>query len=217
MCERISFGQVEPGVLPFGVLGLTIFGLDLMWALPDAPADPDFVYGFSAFISDSRHYRLMFDLAMTGVSGGLFIVPLYAFIQTRADKESRAQAIAANNIINALFMVGSAASGIVLLTVLEWSIPELFTLPAALNLLVAVYVYSQVPEFAQRFLSYVLSHILYRVTVSGREYIPAKGSAVIVCNHVTYIDALIIMGASTRPIRFVMDKSVSEIPLLSRY
>ena len=214
VCERISFGHVELGVLPFGVLGLTIFGFDLMWALPTAPSDPEFVYAFSTFISDSQHYRLMFDLAMIGVSGGLFIVPLYAFIQTRADKNRCAQAIAANNIINALFMVCSAVLGIVVLSVLEWSIPQLFTLLAALNLLVAIYIYAQVPEFAQRFLSYVLSHILYRVKVTGRQYIPEQGAAVIVCNHVTYMDALIIMGASTRPIRFVMDKSISEIPVL---
>ena len=214
VCERISFGHVELGVLPFGVLGLTIFGFDLMWALPSPPTDPEFVYGVVAFISDSQHYRLMFDLAMIGVSGGLFIVPLYAFIQTRADRESCAQAIAANNIINALFMVGSAVLCIILLSILDWSIPELFTLISVLNLLVAIYIYLQVPEFAQRFLSYVLSHILYRVKVTGREHIPMQGSAVIVCNHVTYMDALIIMGASTRPIRFVMDKSISEMPLL---
>ncbi len=214
ICERISFGRVELGVLPFGVLGLTIFGFDLMWALPNVPVDANFVYGITAFISDSQHYRLMFDLAMIGVSGGLFIVPLYAFIQTRADKDSCAQAIAANNIINALFMVGSAILGIVLLSVLEWSIPQLFTLLAGLNLLVAIYVYAKVPEFAQRFISYVLSHILYRVHVSGRHHIPQQGAAVIVCNHVTYMDALVVMGASTRPTRFVMDKSISEIPLL---
>ncbi|MBM7071121.1 MFS transporter [Shewanella sp. 202IG2-18] len=214
ICERISFGRVELGVLPFGVLGLTLFGFDLMWALPIAPNDPSFVYGIGAFLTDSQHYRLMFDLTMIGISGGLFIVPLYSFIQTRADKESCAQAIAANNIINALFMVGSAILGIVLLSVLEWSIPQLFTLLAGLNLLVAIYVYTQVPEFAQRFISYVLSHILYRVTVNGRQNIPQKGAAVIVCNHVTYMDALIIMGVSTRPTRFVMDKSISEMPLL---
>ncbi|MCL1077161.1 MFS transporter [Parashewanella spongiae] len=214
ICERISFGHVELGVLPFGVMGLTVFGIDMLWAIPTAPEQTDFIYGFSAFIENSQHYRLMFDLAMIGVSGGLFIVPLYAFIQTRASKESCAQAIAANNIMNALFMVGSAALSIVLLTVFQVSIPQLFLILAIANFLVGIYVYIQVPEFAQRFVSYLLSHVLYRIKVSGRENIPQQGAAIVVCNHVTYVDALVLMGASTRPIRFVMDKSISEIPLL---
>ncbi|MBE8167378.1 MAG: MFS transporter, partial [Shewanella sp.] len=214
VCERISFGHVELGVLPFGVMGLTVFGIDMLWAIPNAPEQADFIYGFSAFIENSQHYRLMFDLAMIGVSGGLFIVPLYAFIQTRASKENCAQAIAANNIMNALFMVGSAVLGIILLSVFKFSIPQLFFFLAIANFLVGIYVYAQVPEFAQRFVSYFLSHVLYRVKVVGRHHIPKSGAAVVVCNHVTYMDALVIMGASTRPIRFVMDKSISEIPLL---
>ncbi|MCL1047280.1 MFS transporter [Shewanella electrodiphila] len=214
ICERVSYGHVELGVLPFGVLGLTVFGVDLIYAIPPAPADLSFVYSFSSFISDSQHYRVMADLFMVGLSGGLFIVPLYAFIQSRAAKDECAQAIAANNIINALFMVVAAILSIILLGVLEWSIPDLFLLLAAMNTVVALYVYSQVPEFAQRFISYLLSHFMYRVKVNGRIHIPAQGAGVIVCNHVSYVDALIIMGSSTRPIRFVMDKSISEIPLL---
>ncbi|HAY94809.1 1-acyl-sn-glycerol-3-phosphate acyltransferase, partial [Shewanella sp.] len=149
-----------------------------------------------------------------GVSGGLFIVPLYAFIQSRSPKGECAQAIAANNIMNSLFMVVSALLSMLLLGVAGWTIPQLFLLLAVMNAVVALYVYSQVPEFTQRFISYLLSHVMYRVTVTGREKIPKEGAGIIVCNHVSYVDALIIMGASTRPIRFVMDKSISEIPLL---
>ncbi|WP_076541316.1 MFS transporter [Shewanella sp. UCD-KL21] len=214
ICERISYGHVELGVLPFGVLGLTLFGVDLIFAIPPAPLDSSFVFSFSRFITDPQHYRLMVDLLFIGISGGLFIVPLYAFIQSRAAPGECAQAIAANNIINALFMVLAAMLSMLLLGFLEWSIPQLFLLLAGLNTAVALYVYSQVPEFAQRFVSYLLSHLIYRVNVNGRHNIPAQGAGVIVCNHVSYVDALIIMGASTRPIRFVMDKSISEIPLL---
>ncbi len=214
ICERVSYGHVELGVIPFGVLGLTVFGVDLIFAIPPAPVDLSTVYSFSTFIAASQHYRVMADLFMVGLSGGLFIVPLYAFIQSRAEKGECAQAIAANNIVNAFFMVTAAVLSIVLLGLLEWSIPQLFLLLAALNTVVALYVYSQVPEFAQRFVSYILSHVMYRVNVTGREHIPAQGAGVIVCNHVSYVDALIIMGSSTRPMRFVMDKSISEIPLL---
>ncbi|QYJ78995.1 MFS transporter [Shewanella acanthi] len=213
-CERFSFGHVELGLLPFGVLGLTVFGIDLLWAIPEAPADPNLAYSFSSFIAESRHYHVMLDLFLIGVSGGIFIVPLYAFIQSRSAKGECAQAIAANNIMNALFMVTSAVLSMLFLGVLGWSIPQLFLLLAVMNFVVALYVYSQVPEFTQRFISYLLSHIMYRVKVAGREHIPKEGAGIIVCNHVSYVDALIIMGASTRPIRFVMDESISEIPLL---
>ncbi|WP_351000422.1 MFS transporter [Shewanella sp. TB7-MNA-CIBAN-0143] len=214
VCERFSFGHVELGLLPFGVLGLSVFSFDMIAAIPLELVEPGFVYSFESFIASAQHYRVMIDLFLVGLSGGIFIVPLYAFIQTRAEKQACAQAIAANNIINAFFMVGSAVLSIVLLGVFQWSIPELFMLVGVLNLVVLLYVYSQVPEFTQRFISYLLSHVMYRVNVRGREHIPAQGAGIIVSNHVSYVDALVIMGASTRPIRFVMDKSISEIPLL---
>lgn len=214
ICERFSFHQVELGLLPFGIVGLSIFGIDLLWAIPPAPLEANFIYGLKAFISASQHYRVIFDLLMIGLSGGIFIVPLYAFIQSRSLKGECAQAIAVNNIVNALFMVGSALLSMLLLGVYNWSIPQLFLLLAVFNGVVALYVYSQVPEFTLRFISYILSHIMYRVTVSGREKIPKEGAAIIVCNHVSYVDALIILGSSTRPIRFVMDKSISEMPIL---
>ncbi|QSX37450.1 MFS transporter [Shewanella sedimentimangrovi] len=214
LCERLSFGHVELGVLPFGVLGLTVFGVDMLLALPDPGTLPETLYGAREFVAQSAHHRLMFDLFMVGVSGGLFIVPLYAFIQSRAAKGECARAIAANNIVNALFMVVSALLSMVLLGVVGLSIVQLFLMLALTNALVAFYVYRQVPEFTQRFVSYLLSHLLYRVTVRGRPNIPKEGAGLIVCNHVSYVDALLILGASTRPIRFVMDKSISEMPLL---
>lgn len=214
VCERFSYGHVELGILPFGVAGLTLFGIDMLWAIPQPTAQLQAVYSLGSFVGNEQHYRVMFDLFMVGLSGGLFIVPLYSFIQSRADKGECAQAIAANNIINALFMVCSALLSMLLLEGFGWSITELFLLLAILNSVVAFYVYSKVPEFTQRFVSYLLSHLFYRVAVTGRDKLPREGAGIIVCNHVSYVDALVIMGASSRPIRFVMDKSISEIPLL---
>jgi 1-acyl-sn-glycerol-3-phosphate acyltransferase len=213
VCERFSYGHVELGIVPFGVAGLTLFGVDLLWAMPEAPLDPQWVYSVASFIVDEQHYRVMFDLFMIGLSGGVFIVPLYAFIQSRARKGECAQAIAANNITNALFMVCAALLSMLLLEGFGWSITELFLLLAILNSVVALYVYSQVPEFTQRFISYLLSHLFYRVKVIGRGRLPVEGAGIIVCNHVSYVDAFVIMGASSRPIRFVMDKSIAELPL----
>ncbi|MCR9906615.1 MFS transporter [Vibrio campbellii] len=214
LCEKLSFNQVELGILPFGILGLTIFSADLLWAVPAIESFPSQYYDVQSFVAQSSHIRVMTDLFLVGVSGGVFIVPLYAFIQSRSEEGECAQSIAANNIMNALFMVASAAVSILVLSVLEFSIVELFAILAVGNFVVAIYVYRQVPEFTQRFISYLLSHCLYRVSVTGRQHIPEQGAALIVANHVSYVDALILMGTSTRPVRFVMDKSISELPVL---
>lgn len=214
LCEKLSFNQVELGILPFGIFGLTIFSADLLWAVPAIESFPSQYYDVHSFIAQSSHIRVMTDLFLVGVSGGVFIVPLYAFIQSRSEEGECAQSIAANNIMNALFMVASAAVSILVLSVLEFSIVELFAILAVGNFIVAIYVYRQVPEFTQRFISYLLSHCLYRVSVTGRQHIPEQGAALIVANHVSYVDALILMGTSTRPVRFVMDKSISELPVL---
>ncbi|HAS8511850.1 TPA: MFS transporter [Vibrio vulnificus] len=214
LCEKLSFDQVELGILPFGIAGLTLFGGDLLFALPNAAQFPSAYWQAADFVQHAQHWRVMADLFMVGVSGGLFIVPLYAFIQSRAEDGECAQAIAANNIMNSLFMVASAALSIVVLTVVKLSIVQLFALLALMNLAVAIYVYRQVPEFTQRFISYLISHIMYRVTIKGRSGIPQQGAALLVANHVSYVDALILMGISPRPIRFVMAKGIAEIPLL---
>lgn len=214
LCEKLSFNQVELGILPFGILGLTIFSADLLWAVPAIESFPSQYYDVQSFVAQSSHIRVMIDLFLVGVSGGVFIVPLYAFIQSRSQEGECAQSIAANNIMNALFMVASAVVSILVLSVLEFSIVELFAILAVGNFIVAIYVYRQVPEFTQRFISYLLSHCLYRVSVTGRQHIPEQGAALVVANHVSYVDALILMGTSTRPVRFVMDKSISELPVL---
>lgn len=215
VCEKLSFKQVELGILPFGILGLTLFGLDMLHALPSLPqVSAGEQWQALGFIQHQKHWRLMFDLFMVGVSGGIFIVPLYAYIQSRAKAEQRARTIAANNIINALFMVISAGFAIAGFTYLEWSVVELFLAISIINLVVAVFVYLQVPEFTLRFISYLLSHCLYRVRISGRDQIPDAGGVLLVANHVSYVDALILMGVSPRPVRFVMHKGISEIPVL---
>ncbi|WP_440878020.1 MFS transporter [Vibrio natriegens] len=214
LCQKLSFDHVELGILPFGILGLTLFGLDLLWAVPSHSLSLAQYYSVESFISESKHVRVMMDLFFVGVSGGVFIVPLYSFIQSRSNQGECARSIAANNIMNALFMVGSALVSIFVLSVLSLSVVKLFAIMAVGNFLVAIYVYRQVPEFTQRFISYLLSHCMYRVSVEGRQHIPETGAALIVANHVSYVDALILMGTSTRPVRFVMDKSISEMPVL---
>ena len=209
LCSKLSEGRVELGLVPIGSLGLTLFGLHLFFSTPvyEVIEERD----IWAFLADSATYGVLVDLLMIGVFGGFYIVPLYALIQERSEQKSRAQVIALNNVMNAVFMVASALSAILLLTVFELSIPEFFLILAVMNGVVAIYVFYQVPEFVLRFCIWMLGHSMYRVRHEGLENIPDEGPAVLVCNHVSYVDALLIGGAVRRPVRFVMDKGIAEM------
>lgn len=215
VCEKLSGHKVELGIVPIGSLGMSVFGIDLWFAIDQIQV----VEGMTAmaFIENSANWRLMMDIALVSAFGGLFVVPLQALIQQRSDDKNRAQIIAANNVLNALFMVVSAGVGILLLAVLEMSIGDYFLVLAIMNLVVASYVYAQVPEFVLRFGIWILSHTMYRVSHKGLENIPEEGPAVLVCNHVSYVDALLIAGTYQRPIRFVMDKNIAQMKGLKTF
>ena len=213
LCEKLSGKHVEIGLVPFGSIGLSLFALDLWWASPAAGAMGEGL-AIGAVLSQAVAWRVLFDLLMIGLFGGFFIVPLYALIQSRSAPSHRSRIIAGNNILNALFMVVAAGLGAALLAA-GVSIAQLFLMTAILNGFVALYIYSLVPEFLLRFIVWVLVHTVYRLKVTGDEQIPEEGAAVIVANHVSFVDALVIMAASRRPIRFVMDHHIFRWPILS--
>jgi 1-acyl-sn-glycerol-3-phosphate acyltransferase len=213
LCERLSRDGLELGLVPIGAVGLTLFTLDLFFiGVPwPAPADGSMV-GVSEFLTHITGARIAFDLFLVAVSGGFFIVPLYTLIQLRAPADQRSRIIAGNNIVNSAFMVGVA--GILAVTgFLGVSEPTMFGFLALANLLVAIYIFTLIPEFLLRFLAFVLSNLMYRLEVSGLDNVPSDGPAVLVCNHVSFIDWLIVGGAIKRPSRFVMHKSFFEIPI----
>jgi 1-acyl-sn-glycerol-3-phosphate acyltransferase len=211
-CERLSGHKVEIGLVPLGSIGMTVCLLDLYFEHPLAtlgcvPLD------WSAFLSQGG-WDVVLDCALIGLFGGLFIVPLYALILSRSVESHRARIIACNNILNAGFMVIAALLAIVWLEVLHLSIPQLFIAAAVLNAVVAIYIYTLVPEFLMRFLSWVFVNIMYRIRVQGLENIPETGPALLVCNHVSFMDALVIGGSVRRPVRFVMDHNIFRIPVM---
>jgi 1-acyl-sn-glycerol-3-phosphate acyltransferase len=210
LCEKLSGGKVEIGLVPFGSIGLTVFGIDLYFAslgyANTASVD------MAGLLAQTGAFRILADIALIGVFGGLFIVPLFALIQTRCDPAHISRTIAGMNILNALFMVVSAGMAVALLGY-GFSIPELFLITACLNALVAIYIFSLVPEFLVRFMAWLLIHTIHRVITVDVERIPAEGPAVLVCNHVSYVDALVIGAASPRPIRFVMDHRIFKAPV----
>jgi 1-acyl-sn-glycerol-3-phosphate acyltransferase len=212
LCERMSGRKVELGLVPFGAIGLTLFALDLWLASRNLHATG--LAGIGAFVSVPAHLRVAADLVLIGVFGGFYIVPLYALIQQRSPASHRSRIIAANNILNALFIVVSAVVAIALLRA-GLTIPDLFLVVALMNAAVALFIFSLVPEFLMRFLAWMLVHSFYRVRVDGLENIPDEGPCVVVCNHVSYVDAVVIAACVRRPIRFVMDHRIFRTPLLS--
>jgi len=211
LCERLSGHKVEIGLVPFGAIGLTAFGVDLSFAAPASPAGGAH---FSAFLASAGNWRVLADLALLGLFGGFYIVPLYALIQTRTEKSHQSRVIAANNILNASFMVVSALVSVALFAA-GLSVPQLFLATALFNAAVAIYIYRLLPEFLYRFLAWLLVHSAYRLDKTGTEHIPQEGAALLVCNHVSLVDALVITAASPRPIRFVMHQRVFQVPILS--
>lgn len=212
LCERLSNGRVELGLVPLGAFGLTIFGACLYFATPAEPLGVGLT--IKEFLSLSNGRSIVYSVLGIGLFGGFYIVPLYAVIQVRSRPDRLARAIACNNILNAVFMVTSALFAAVL-TSLGVSIAGLFLTLAILNTIVATYIFRQVPEFLMRFLVWILIHTVYRVKVKNLERIPDTGSVILVANHVSFVDAMILGGCVYRPIRFVMYYKIYNFPILN--
>jgi 1-acyl-sn-glycerol-3-phosphate acyltransferase len=214
LCERMSGHKVEIGLVPFGSMGLTFFGIMLWWhsgGFPEAAVAHDWL----AVLSHGQAWWILGSILGIGLFGGFYIVPLYALIQSRTVEHERARVIAANNILNALFMVISALVSILFLSLAKLSIPQLFLVISLMNIAVNSYIFKIVPEFSMRFLIWLLSHSMYRVEHKGLDAIPDEGAAVLVCNHVSFVDALLIGGAVRRPVRFVMYYKIYNLPVLN--
>jgi len=211
MCERMSGHRIELGLVPFGSIGLSLFAIDLYFAQPETNLTA--VSSIAEFLGRSGSWRILADLALLGAFGGFYSVPLYALIQKRSKRQHLSRIIAANNIINSLLMVCAAILSIIVLRS-GFSIPELFLVIAVLNALVAIYIYSLLPEFLMRFLAWLVINVVYRIRTTGLENIPAKGPAVVVCNHVSFMDPVILGGSVRRPMRFVMWYKIFQMPFL---
>ena len=214
LCEKLSGKKVEIGLVPFGSIGLSLFGILLWWHSGGFPvgAAP---FTWLEVLEHPQSWAVLGDILGIGVFGGFYIVPLYALIQARTEEDKRARVIAANNILNALFMVVAAVVSILLLSVAKLSIPQLFLVLSLMNVAVNVYIFKIVPEFTMRFLVWLLSHSMYRVDHQNLEAIPDEGPVVLVCNHVSFVDALLIAGSIRRPVRFVMYYKIFRLPVLN--
>lgn len=213
LTEKVSGKNLELGLVPVGSIGMTVFTFDLFWV--GAPAVvPAQLLEVMDFLRTPDALRILGDMFAIAIFGGFFTVPLYTLIQQRAEPAERSRVIAANNVMNALLMVAAS----VLLAVLfarHVAVPHMFLVVAILNAAVAIYIYSLLPEFLLRFVAFLLARVMYRVELRGHDKVPETGGVVVVCNHVSFVDFMIIAGMIRRPTRFVMDHRIAGTPVAS--
>ncbi len=224
LCEKLSARTVEIGLVPLGAFGMSAFLFDLYFARSGAA--PATGLGIREFLSGPGGWRIALDLTAIGIFSGLFLVPLFALIQSRTPKQELARVISGLNIQNAFFIVLAAVIGIALqmkafeiggqrIPLPGLDIPTVFLCLAIANTLIALWIFSIVPEFLMRFLSWIFVRTLYRLKMHGIErHVPDEGAALIVCNHVSYLDALILAACIPRPVRFVMYYKIFNIPVM---
>ena len=211
LCEMLSRRHVEIGLVPLGAIGMSVFSVDLYFAARGLP--PSAGYSLASFLAEHAHWRVMADLALLSLFAGLYSVPMYALVQLRSAPSHRARIIAANNILNALLMIASSVLVGALLAA-GFTIPQVFLVIGILNAIVASYIFLLVPEYLLRFVAFVMARVIYRFHVRGEENIPTQGAAILVCNHVSFVDPVLLMAASPRPIRFIMDSEIFKLPVL---
>ena len=224
LCEKLSARTVEIGLVPLGAFGMSVFLFDLYFARTGAAAATGL--DVAGFLAQPGAWRVTLDLAAVGMFTGFFLVPLFALIQSRTPRSELSRVISAVNIQNAFFIVMAAVLGIALqmeqlkigdavLPMPGLSIPQLFLCLAIANTLVAIWIFTIVPEFLMRFLSWMLVRSFYRLRLHGIEkHVPDEGPALIVCNHVSYLDALILSASIPRPVRFVMYYKIFNVPVM---
>lgn len=213
LCEKLSARTVEIGLVPLGAFGMTAFLLDLYFARSGEATAHGLTVG--TFLQQPGSIRIVIDLIGIGLFTGIFVVPLFALIQSRTPKAQMSRVFAALNIQNSGFIVGAALLSLAAHKLLHWTIPQQFLALAIANALVAIYIFTIVPEFLMRFLSWLMVRTLYRLRPHGIEAnVPDEGAALLVCNHVSYMDALILSATIPRPVRFVMYYRIFNIPVM---
>jgi len=183
----LSSGKVEYGLIPLGSVGMTVFGVLL------SGRSLSFVYVLAL-------------LAALGFSAGFFAVPVNALIQHRPDEKDKGGVIAAANLLSFVGIGGAAGVYYVLQHYLHLSPSAIFLSVSLMTMAATAYVLYLLPDAFLRLLLWIATHTLYRIHLTGRENVPAKGGALIVPNHVSMVDAVLLIASIDRPIRFLMFK-----------
>jgi 1-acyl-sn-glycerol-3-phosphate acyltransferase len=217
LTTKLSGTSIELGMVPLGALGLSVFAFDL--GIIDYGNFQAAGIGVMGFVgggstgSIATSARVMLDIGALGISGSFFIVPLYALLQHRSEDRTRSQVIAASNVAGALFMVASSAT-VMALYAYGLTAPQLFIVVAAMNLAASFYVFRLLPEFVLRFGIWALASTVYRLRYQNQQAIPRHGACLLVANHVSFIDWLVVTATCQRPVHFVMYYKIFDMPFL---
>ncbi len=204
LCSKLLKGEVSAKYVPFGALGLAIFSLDLAYAASSV-SPPEVSYTAQSFFLDWHNWRFLIDLTLLAMFGGLFVVPLYTILQSRSDDAHRSRNIAANNIMNALFIVVAAllAAGAIAIGA---SVIEIFVAIAIGSTIAAVYICKLLPQELFKTSAAAILRVLFKVKVRDVENLQKVGDkAVIVANHVSYLDGLLLAAFLPGQLVFAID------------
>ena len=210
-CAYLSGDSVEVGLMPIGALGISVF--TWLFSQTNLPATDELRTLVELFVTPGI-WSVVFYMLMISFSLGMCLLPMYTFMQVRSNEAHRSRTIAVNNILNAFFMFVAGILAVAMVS-LGYTVLDIFKVVAVLNFLVTVYIISVVPEFFLRLISWLLIHSIYRIKKSDLHHIPKEGPAVLVCNHVSFIDPILIFAVSPRPIRFVMYHAIYDLPVVN--
>ncbi len=211
LCNRLLKGEIHATFVPFGAVGMTLFIVDLFFATRHTlAASPGQLLGAAAFLAQPASWRIVADLLLVSVSGGLYIVPLYAMLQHHSEASHRARNIASNNVMNSLFMVVSAV-GTAMMLELGFSVPQVFLVIAILNTMVALYICQLLPGALAKGMIAWLLDLFFRVEVIGlNNYHKAGDRMLIVSNHLSFIDAVLIAAYVPDQLTFAVNTHIAR-------
>lgn len=213
LCHPASGRRVELGLVPLGAIGMTVAGIDFYLNSPEAA--PAGASGLGDLLVSWAYLRCLADLALFGVSAGLFSVPLYALIQQTSGRSHLGRVLGGLHFYTFLF-VGLALAGAQWLRGEGLSVQAVVLIAVLMQAGIATYIFFLIPECLLRLIMWALVHVVYKVEATNLDRVPADGPAVIVCNHVAYMDPLVIGAKVRRPVRFVMHRHIFSIPVLKQ-
>ncbi|MCF6198452.1 MAG: acyl-[ACP]--phospholipid O-acyltransferase [Hyphomicrobiaceae bacterium] len=211
-CNKLLKGVISAKYVPLAALAITVFSIDLYFASRNAVSASNGagLTDLSTFLAQPGNWRILFDLLMIAFSGGLYAVPLYALIQEHSDPAHVSRNIAANNIVNALFMVVSTVLAGMMLSA-GYTIPQLFLTIGILNGFVAAYICKLLPQEVVKGIGRQVFRLFFRVEIIGEENIPKEGErAVIVANHVSFLDGPLLASFWPGTPSFAINTQIAE-------
>jgi acyl-[acyl-carrier-protein]-phospholipid O-acyltransferase / long-chain-fatty-acid--[acyl-carrier-protein] ligase len=212
LCNKLLNGEVEATFVPLGIIGVTVFTVDLYFASQYGFINGSGeLMGAGAFLSHISSWRILGDMFMISVSSGIYIVPLYAIIQARSEPDYRSRIIASNNILNALFMVISAV-GTVLMLGIGFDVAQVFLTIALLNAAVAVYACKLLPVALLKSILYWIFSTCYKVEVKGLENYKKiqDEKVIIIANHTSFLDGTLLATYLPTQLRFAINTRVAQ-------